>query len=74
MRKELAAEEGKRKRFKAVFSGVGKKVNYKGYREQTILLRNIVDLESNKVVADHVWFSCLCKYLHNFPYDNKLVM
>ena len=41
----------------AVFSRIGKKVNYKGYSEETILLNNVVDLEANKVVADHVWFS-----------------
>jgi len=57
MRKTLAAEEGKRKKFKAVFDRVGKKINYKGYSEETILLKNIVDLESQKIVADHVWFS-----------------
>jgi len=57
MRKELAAEEGKRKKFKAVFERVGKKVNYKGYSEETVLLKNVVDLESQKVVTDHVWFS-----------------
>jgi hypothetical protein len=57
MRKELATEEGKRKKFKAVFERVGKKVNYKGYSEETILLKNIIDLNINKIVADHVWFS-----------------
>jgi hypothetical protein len=57
MRKELAAEEGKRKKFKAIFSRIGKKVNYKGYSEETILLKNVIDLEANKIVADHVWFS-----------------
>ena len=57
MRKELAAEEGKRKKFKAIFDRVGKKVNYKGYSEETILLKNIIDIESNKIVADHVWFN-----------------
>jgi len=57
MRKELAAEEGKRKKFKAVFDRAGKKVNYKGYSEETILLKDIVDLESQKIVADHIWFS-----------------
>ena len=57
MRKELAAEKGKRKKFKAVFGRVGKKVNYKGYSEETILLKNIIDAEANEVVADHVWFS-----------------
>jgi hypothetical protein len=57
MRKELAAEAGKRKKFKAVFEKMGKKVNYKGYSEETILLKNIIDCDTNKVVADHVWFS-----------------
>ena len=57
MRKKLAAEKGNRKKFKAVFGRIGKKVNYKGYTEETILLKNIVDLESNRLVADHVWFS-----------------
>ena len=57
MRRELAKEEGKRKKFKAVFDRVGKKVNYKGYSEETILLKNIIDIESQKIVADHVWFS-----------------
>jgi hypothetical protein len=57
MRKALAAENGVRKKFRAMFSRVGKKVNYKGYSEETILLKNIVDLETNKLVADHVWFS-----------------
>jgi hypothetical protein len=57
MRKELVAEAGKRKKFRAVFGRVGKKLNYKGYSEETILLKNIVDVESNKIVADHLWFS-----------------
>ena len=57
MRRELAKEEGKRKKFQALFDRVGKKVNYKGYSEETILLKNILDLESQKIVADHIWFS-----------------
>ncbi len=57
MRKDLAAENGVRKKFRAVFSRVGKKVNYKGYSEETILLKSIIDTETNKLVADHVWFS-----------------
>lgn len=40
-----------------MFNRVGKKVNYEGYSEDTILLKNIVDAETNKRVADHVWFS-----------------
>ena len=57
MRTKLAAENGVRKKFSATFEQVGKKVNYKGYSEETILLKNIVDFETKKIVADHVWFS-----------------
>lgn len=57
IRKRLAAENGQRKKFRATFSRLGKKVNFKGYSEETILLVNILDFETNSVVADHVWFS-----------------
>lgn len=57
MRKVLALENEKRKKFKATFERLGKKTNYKGYSEDTILLKNITDLETNRVVADHLWFS-----------------
>jgi hypothetical protein len=57
IRKRLAAEEGQRKKFRAVFSRFGKKVNYQGYSEMTVLLVNIVDAGSNSPVADHLWFS-----------------
>lgn len=57
MRKTLAKAEGQRKKFHAVFDRLGKKVNYKGYSEDTILLVNITDAETNQVVADHLWFS-----------------
>jgi len=56
MRKELAKDEGQRKKFKAIFSRLGKKVGYNGYSEETILLTKIED-ENGKVVADHVWFT-----------------
>jgi hypothetical protein len=57
MRTKLAAEKGKRKKFTATFIRIGKKVNYKGYTEETILLNNILDVETNRVVTDHIWFS-----------------
>jgi hypothetical protein len=56
MRKELAKEKGNRKQFKAIFSRIGKKTNFKGYSEETILLTRIVDSETGKQVADHLWF------------------
>ncbi len=57
MRKGLAKVEGERKKFQATFSRVGKKTNYQGFSEDTILLTNILDIETGKVVADHLWFS-----------------
>jgi hypothetical protein len=57
IRKRLAAEEGLRKGFRAVFSRFGKKVNYKGYSEETLLFINITDIETGAVLADHLWFS-----------------
>ncbi len=57
MRKELAREEGKRKKFRAIFERLGKKTNFKGYSEETVLLKTIIDVETNTVVADHVWFN-----------------
>jgi len=57
MRKELANREGERQKFRAVFSRIGKKTNYKGYREDTILLNDVRDIETNQLVADHLWFS-----------------
>jgi hypothetical protein len=57
MRKVLALQEGERKRFRAVFCRLGKKTNYKGYREDTILLQDVREAESLRIVTDHVWFS-----------------
>lgn len=57
MRKQLAKAEGERKKFTAVFTRFGKKVNYKGHSETTVLLSKITDAETNVVVADHLWFS-----------------
>lgn len=57
MRKNLEDKIGLRKKFKAVFIRFGKKVNYNGYTDITILLTNIVDAETNLVVTDHHWFA-----------------
>lgn len=56
MRKALAKEAEKRKKFKAVFGRLGKKMNFKGYTEETVLLKDIVDIDTGKQVADHLWF------------------
>jgi hypothetical protein len=57
MRKELQKQEGQRKQFQAYFVKLGSKRGYHGYSEETILLRQIRDIESNKIVADHLWFT-----------------
>lgn len=57
MRKALSDKEGERRKFSAIFSRFGSKVNYHGYAEETILLTHVVDLENQQVVADHIWFN-----------------
>ncbi len=37
MRRELAKRKGQRKMFQTTFAKLGKKINYKGYSEPTIL-------------------------------------
>lgn len=57
IRKRLKADEGQRKKFTAVFSRFGKKVNYNGYTDMTVLLTDITDAETGVRVADHLWFA-----------------
>ncbi|HEX6223730.1 MAG TPA: hypothetical protein VFZ52_04940 [Chryseolinea sp.] len=57
MRKALASQVGERKKFQATFVKLGKKRNFKGFTEETILFKNIVDVDQNTVVTDHVWFA-----------------
>jgi hypothetical protein len=56
MREKLEKLNGARRRFQGVFVRFGKKA---GYRDvlTTILLRDVVDLSSKKVVTDHLWFT-----------------
>lgn len=56
MRKELGLQNGIRKKFSGTFDRIGKKINYKGYSEETVLLKNIIDVAANTRVADHLWF------------------
>jgi hypothetical protein len=57
MRKALSKREGERKKFRAIFDRFGSKSNYHGYKEETVLLKNVVEIESNEIVTDHIWFS-----------------
>lgn len=57
MRKHLEDKVGLRKKFRAVFTRFGKKVNYQGYTDTTILLTHLTDAETNALVSDHHWFA-----------------
>jgi len=48
LRKELAKMTACAKKFSSVFTRIGRKTNYKGHSEETILLNSIIDLETNK--------------------------
>jgi len=56
MREELAKLHGKRRRFQGVFVRFGQKSGYK-YPLTTILLKDVVDVASGKLVTDHLWFT-----------------
>jgi phosphoribulokinase len=62
MRRALAEQDGERKKFQAIFVKFGRKTNYRGHSEETVLLKNIIDVENKKIVADHLWFT----YTKNF--------
>jgi len=57
MRKELATRAGVRKKFRAIFIRIGKKTNFKGYSEDTILLKDVCEADTSNLVTDHLWFS-----------------
>lgn len=57
MRKKLAEQAEERKTFRAVLSRFGKKTNYKGFSEDTLLFTQVVDVAMKQVVSDHVWFT-----------------
>ena len=57
MRKRLSEAAGQRKQFRATFSRFGKKINFKGYSEETVLLVNVTDTETGLVATSHLWFS-----------------
>ncbi len=57
MRAKLKGSLGERKKFKGTFVKFGKKLNYRGHTEETVLLQNIIDQECQKLVADHLWFA-----------------
>lgn len=55
-RKSLQKNEGIRDTFIGIFERKGTKNGWKGRKEKTILLKNIVNTKG-KQVADHLWFN-----------------
>jgi len=56
-RRELQFMEGVRGRFSGVFARYGWKPAYRGPYQKTILLTNVVDCRSTRIVADHLWLT-----------------
>jgi hypothetical protein len=56
VRVALKAIDQVRKKFQGVYEREGKKINWNGYSEPTILLRHVRD-EAGVVVTDHLWFA-----------------
>ena len=73
MRSKLSEDEGERKKFRAVFSRFGKKTNYQGYSESTVLLTRVIDVEKKIIVTDHAWFS-LTKGFENINLQPGLII
>lgn len=57
MRDGLKKELGNRKKFKGTFIRTGRKTGFRGYSQETILLKDIIDLESGNPVTDHLWLN-----------------
>ena len=57
MRTALKNLEDCRMRFTGIFSRYGKKTNFKGYPEVTVLLLDIRFGDSGKPAADHIWLN-----------------
>lgn len=57
MRTGLKNELGNRKKFRGTFIRTGKKTGFNGYRQETILLKDILDVESGAVLTDHLWLN-----------------
>jgi len=57
MRTKLRDAQGERFTFNATFVRIGKKTNYMGLSEETVLLKNILKAETQEFVCDHVWLN-----------------
>lgn len=56
MRAELAQYNGQRRKFKAIFSRHGQKF-FKQHFKTTLLMTNVTDILTGKIVTEHLWFT-----------------
>jgi hypothetical protein len=57
MRKELAKLVEQRKSFTGVFIRYGFKNGWKGKREETVLIKDIIEVDTGIKITDHLWFN-----------------
>lgn len=57
VREQLKEKMTERLTFEGIFKQFGTKKGYKGYISQTILLIEVKEFETNKVMTDHLWFN-----------------
>jgi hypothetical protein len=56
MREELEKFHGERRRFQGEFIRYGQKRGWK-HPLTTIVLRNVIDVKTGRIVTDHLWFT-----------------
>lgn len=56
MRKELTKQNNTRSSFTGIFERFGTKINYHGFPEKTVLLKDIRN-NKNEIICDHLWFN-----------------
>jgi hypothetical protein len=57
MRTELKKINGTRTRFRGTVERTGSRPNYHGFPEPTVLLKNVVFVNTGKLATDHIWFT-----------------
>ena len=63
VREELGKNCGQRRRFSGVFERFGTKSGFEGRVEQTVLLVDIKDARTGRMVSNHLWFNAAKGFL-----------
>lgn len=62
MRDQFQKINGFRKKFEGIFARYGKKTNFKGYPETTILLQDVKCVSAPEIKCDHCWFNLTSEF------------